>query len=145
MKSSTKRPLSLLTQVDVMAALHRCKYDPASAEASLVALHRQRESAYKIASASNDSSAASAADVTGAGAGAPSQGAAAEEKTRGKGGSKAYSGSLLGSKRRMGGNRWEDWSEADRAAFVKHLGDKVPLLICPSVINRLVSSRAPPY
>lgn len=119
-RANTKQPATLLTHADVFAALHRCKYDLASAEASLTALKRRREEKYNAAytrSLSDD---------------LPKSTDAAE-------GQAATAVGHIGSKRRTingnetpgglaaetGGNRWEDWSDADRAAFLKHLGDKV--------------------
>lgn len=128
MTDGTRRPHSLLTHADVMAVLHRCKYDPASAEASLAALQRRRESKYNAASASNDarsSQQGNAADLTTKRATVHGHAIARGGKSGGRGGSKGQSGGSSGDKSSGEGNRWEDWSEVDRAAFLAHLGDKV--------------------
>lgn len=130
MKSGTRRPASLLTHADVVAALHRCKYDPASAEASLVALARRRESKHNSASASTNArnlergNAGLIAGVVAAAYASTSAG-----KSTSKPRSKAPSGGPPGGKSDVGGNRWEDWSEDDRSAFLMHLGDKVRIQI----------------
>lgn len=126
MNCGTRRPTSLLTHADVVAALHRCKYDPASAEASLVALARRRESKHNSASASNNARNLEQgnADLT-AGVVAAAEASATAGKSISKPSSKAPSGGSPAGKSDVGGNRWEDWSEDDRAAFLMHLGDKV--------------------
>lgn len=147
MKSGTRRPASLLTHADVVAALHRCKYDPASAEASLVALARRRESKHNSASASTNArnwEQGNADPLVGV---VPVANASA---TAGKSTSKPTDsiGGLPGGKSDVGGNRWEDWSEDDRSAFLMHLGDKVrdskfissPPLVRAAVLGRFSRS-----
>lgn len=134
LKDNSRRPVSLLTHVDIMTTLHRCKYDPASAEASLVALQRRRELRYNLASASNEArnSQLSTAEQSGSGGtggarGAASVGTAGAAKGIGKGGGSKGQGSASASsaKHMPRDNRWEDWTEADRAAFLTHVGEKV--------------------
>lgn len=127
-KSNTRRPSSPLTHADVMAALHFCEYDLPSAEASFVALQRRRLLRYSAASAGND---ARSAHLSATG---PAGGASVPGNSKG-GKSNSRKGSSIGQIRGpeaentttapADGNRWEDWSEADRAAFLTHLGDKV--------------------
>ncbi|CAM9452162.1 unnamed protein product [Ectocarpus sp. 8 AP-2014] len=119
------RPTSLLTHADVVAALHRCKYDPASAEASLVGLQRRRETKHKSASASSDARKLQhgRGDVSAEAATSPEDSATAQ-KSSNQISSIALGGEPYTGKSDVGGNRWEDWSEADRAAFLLHLGDK---------------------
>jgi len=130
-QDGTRRPDSLLTHADIVAALHRCKYDPASAESSLIALARRRESKYNSASASSD---VRRLDVNGNAGLAEETGVAGESggsAPAGKSASKVNSTSLGGGppggegEDDTGGNRWEDWSEEDRATFLAQLGDKV--------------------
>ena len=136
LKANSRRPVSFLTHVDIMTTLHRCKYDPASAEASLVALQRRRESRYNLACASNEArnlqqSTAEQSRAGGEGRTA-STGTAGAAKSSGKGGSKGQGGASASAKHMSKDNRWEDWTEADRAAFLTHLGEKVRsrLLFC---------------
>lgn len=133
LKANSRRPVSVLTHVDVMTTLHRCKYDPASAEASLAALQRRRETRYKLACASNEARnlQRSTADQSGA-RGAASTGTTGAAKSTGKGGSKGQGGASASAKHTSRENRWEDWTEVDRAAFLTHLGEKVRhrLLFC---------------
>lgn len=135
-QDGTRRPDSLLTHADIVAALHRCKYDPASAEASLIALARRRESKYNRASSSSDvyklganGNADLAKGTIGVAGEAEGSAKATATATAGKKSSKASSTSLgdgpPGGKGDKGGNRWEDWSEEDRAMFLAQLGDKV--------------------
>lgn len=126
MKGNTRQPSSLLTPADVMTALHRCGYDLASAETSLAALERRRQSRHNAASSLRDSAGEQAA-VGRAGA---VGGSAAGGKNGGKSGSKAEAvGSACKDSDGGNGNRWEDWSEVDRAAFLTHLGEKVVVLL----------------
>lgn len=126
MKSGTRRPASLLTHADVVAALHRCKYDPASAEASLVALARRRESKHNSASASTHARNLEQGnpDLT-AGVVAAADASTRAGKSTSKTSPKGPRSVPPAGKSEVGGNRWEDWSEDDRAAFLVHLGDKV--------------------
>ncbi|CAM9278100.1 unnamed protein product [Ectocarpus sp. 4 AP-2014] len=119
------RSSSLLTHADVVAALHRCKYDPASAEASLVGLQRRRETKHKSASASSDARKLqhSRGDLSAEAATSPEDSATAQESSN-QISSIAPGGEPYTGKSDVGGNRWEDWSEVDRAAFLVHLGDK---------------------
>ena len=128
-QDGTRRPASLLTHADVVAALHRCKYDPASAEASLVALARRRESKYSSASSSSE---VRTVDATGGADSAEGTGVAKVPEgsaPAGKSATTLSSNTLCdgppGGKDDVGGNRWEDWSEEDRATFLAQLGDKV--------------------
>lgn len=133
-RDGTRRPDSLLTHADIVAALHRCKYDPASAEASLIALARRRESKYNSASSSSEVRALGAngnADLA-EGTGVAGEPDGSDAATAGKSARKfpKYNSTRLGDgppggKDDKGGNRWEDWSEEDRATFLLQLGDKV--------------------
>lgn len=127
-KEGTRRPTTLLSHADVVAALHRCKYDPASAEASLIALARRREAKYIVASAASDARNAEHG-ITGQAAGAVVSGAgegrATAYKSTSKTSPKVLADAPPGGEIDIGGNRWEDWSEDDRAAFLTQLGDKV--------------------
>lgn len=125
-KDDGGRPTSLLTHADVVTALHRCKYDPASAEASLVGLQRRRETKHKSASVSSDARKLqhSSGDVAAEVATAPEDSTTAQNSSN-QLSSFAPGGEPYAGKSDVGGNRWEDWSEADRAAFLLHLGDKV--------------------
>lgn len=109
-----------------MTTLHRCKYDPASAEASLTALQRRRELRYNLACASNEARnlQQSSANQSKAG-GVASTGTTGAAKSTGKGGTKGQGSASASAKHTPRENRWEDWSEADRAAFLTHLGEKV--------------------
>ncbi|CAM9667574.1 unnamed protein product [Scytosiphon promiscuus] len=128
MTDEGRRPVSLLTNADVVEALHRCNYDPASAEASLVALQRRRETKHSRASAnSNTRNLQQGGSIITAALVA----ATSEESATGAVGNgtsdtnaRAPGGTSPGNLRDGGGNRWEDWSETDRAAFLMHLGDK---------------------
>lgn len=135
------RPTSLLTHADVVAALHRCKYDPASAEASLVGLQRRRETKHKSASASSDARKLqhSRGDVSAEAATSPEDSATAQ-KSSNQISSIAPGGEPYTGKSDVGGNRWEDWSEADRAAFLIHLGDKVCVPEAYLNLSRTVSA-----
>lgn len=123
LKANTKQPATLLTHADVLAALHRCKYDLASAEASLTALKRRREEKYNIAytrSLSDDLPKGTRTDAA-AGGQAEATVVCIGYKKRTINGNETPGGLAV----EKGGNRWEDWSDTDRAAFLKHLGDKV--------------------
>lgn len=63
-------------------------------------------------------------------------GATGAAKSSGKGGgSKGQSSASTSSAKHMSrDNRWEDWTEADRAAFLTHVGEKV----CFEVVGRRV-------
>lgn len=121
MQEGTRKPISLLTQADIMTALHRFSYDLPAAEAWLISLQRHRESRYKIAVASTEKY------VTQDSASGPvSRGVIPGMKISSKVIPKGQSsGSPTVSRRSGGGNRWEDWSGTDRAAFFTHLGNKV--------------------
>lgn len=128
-KEGTRRPTTLLSHADVVAALHRCKYDPASAEASLIALARRREAKYIVASAGSDArnseqrsaEQAAGARIPGAGGGS----ATADKKRTSSASPRVLADAPPGGKVDVGGNRWEDWSEDERAAFLTQLEDKV--------------------
>lgn len=128
-KDDDRRPVSLLTNADVVEALHRCKYDPASAEASLVALLRRRESKHNRASANSNARNLERvnSNITPAIVVAATEGntAAAAGNGTSVANAGASEGTSPGDTCDVGANRWEDWSEADRAAFLMHLGDKV--------------------
>lgn len=125
MKEDTKQPSSLLTHADVMEALHRCLYDPASAEASLTALERRRQSKHNAASIRGN-----AGEEAAVGGVAVVGDKTAGGRDGGKSGSKAEALLSAGVGINEGeGNRWEDWSEDDRSAFLTHLGDKVMVLV----------------
>lgn len=112
-------PATLLTHADVLAALHGCKYDCASAEASLGALRRQREAKYNAAytrSIADDKQVATSRREQ-----STPDGVKSGPKRATVNGGESPGGRL----QETCGNRWEDWSDADRAAFLKHLGDKV--------------------
>ena len=116
----TRRPTTLLSHADVVAALHRCKYDPASAEASLIALARRREAKYLVASAASDARNSERRSAEQAGGGSVAAG-----KSTGNTSPKVLADAPPGGKIDIGGNRWEDWSEHDRVAFLTQLGEKV--------------------
>eukprot|EP00752_Nemacystus_decipiens_P010814 g9619.t1 len=118
-KEGTRRPTTLLSQADVVAALHRCKYDPASAEASLIALARRREAKYTVASAASDARNLQLRNTEQAGGGSATAG-----KSSGSTSPRVLADAPPGGKIDVGGNRWEDWSEDDRVAFLAQLGDK---------------------
>lgn len=127
-KEGSRRPTTLLSHADVVAALHRCKYDPASAEASLIALARRREANYKVASAGSDarnSEQGNTEQAAGVGVTGEAAGSAAADKSTSMASPKVLCDAPPGGKSDIGGNRWEDWSEDDRAAFLAQLGDKV--------------------
>eukprot|EP00903_Cladosiphon_okamuranus_P015525 g14334.t1 len=119
-KEGTRRPTTLLSHTDVVAALHRCKYDPASAEASLIALARRREAKYVVASAASDARNSGRCSMEQAVGGS----ATAAVKTTGNTSPKVLADAPPGGKVDVGGNRWEDWSENDRVAFLAQLGEK---------------------
>lgn len=122
-----------MTHPDVMAALHRCRYESDQAEASLAALQRYKEKRFSVASASNDARNLhkSVGDAPAGGKGAMKRGSS-NDKNSGRGNAKGEGGVSSGEKDYSVGNRWEDWSEADRAAFLDHLGDKVLALLLSS-------------
>lgn len=137
MQEGTRKPISLLTQADVMTALHRFSYDLPSAEAWLISLQRHRESRYKIAVASTEKNA-----NQDSGSGPVSRGMISGMKISNKAVPKGQnSGSPTVSRRSGGGNRWEDWSGTDRAAFLTHLGNKVQFL-CSAFTGSFSVSRA---
>lgn len=121
MQQGTRKPISLLTQADVMTALHRFSYDLPSAEAWLISLQRNRESRYKIAIASAEKN-----STQDSGSRLNNRGMIPGMKISSKAIPKGQSSGLpTVSRRSGGGNRWEDWSGTDRAAFLTHLGNKV--------------------
>lgn len=126
-KDDDGRPASLLTNADVVEALHRCKYDPASAEASLVALQRRRESKHSRASANSNARNLQQGSFNITAAVVAPEGSATAIAGNGTSNvsARAKGRILPGDKSDGGANRWEDWSESDRAAFLVHLGDKV--------------------
>lgn len=135
MKGIPRRPATVLTHADVFAALHRCKYDIASAEASLGALRRYRTAKYEGACvASNNEETQDEETSPSATQCTPSVGKAGLSlPSRGKEGERP--GGWQAEER---GNRWEDWSQADRAAFLTHLGDKVRLRLVSGPTDRFV-------
>lgn len=135
MKSNTRRPVSLVTHVDLMAALHRYKYDLTSAEVSLVALQRLRETRHNVASACNDARSLrqGIANTANVAKGRPTGERSTAGGSGSKSGSKGQGGGSSGEGSNAHENRWEDWSEVERAAFLKHVGDKVLPIQCTNV------------
>lgn len=122
-KDNPRRPSTRLTHADLVVALHRCKYDLASAEASLGALKRHRESKYNAACSESTSD-----DATQDGASAENKATAGEGAVTTKSTLKREGESPKGNRGWQsgeGGNRWEDWSKGDKGAFLAHLEDKV--------------------